>query len=54
MNYYSDDIIKDIIDNSEIENILENIEEFKDDAKMMFYYFSFLLFFKISLFSLPA
>lgn len=41
MNYYSDDIIKQIIDTSEIENIIENIEEFKYDAKMMFYYFSF-------------
>lgn len=41
MNYYSDDIINTIIDNSDVENIIENIEEFKDDAKMLFYYFSF-------------
>jgi len=41
MNYYSDEIINNIIDKSDIENIIENIEEFKDDAKMLFYYFSF-------------
>jgi hypothetical protein len=41
MNYYSHDIINNIIDKSEVENILENIEEFKDDVKMLFYYFSF-------------
>jgi hypothetical protein len=41
MNYYSHDIINNIIDNSEVENILENIEEFNDDVKMLFYYFSF-------------
>lgn len=41
MNYYSDDIINNIIDNSKVEEIIENIEEFKDDAHMLFYYFSF-------------
>jgi hypothetical protein len=41
MNYYSEDIINDIIDKSDVENILEKIDEFKEDAKYMFYYFSF-------------
>jgi len=41
MNYYSDDIINNIIDNSPVENILSEIEEFEYDAKMMFFYFSY-------------
>lgn len=41
MNYYSDDIINYIIDNSPVENILSEIEEFEYDAKMMFFYFSY-------------
>jgi len=41
MNYYSDDIINNIIDNSPIENIVDEIEEFEYDAKMLFFYFSF-------------
>lgn len=41
MNYYSEDITNNIIDNSKIEDILEKLEDFKDDVKMLFYYFSF-------------
>lgn len=41
MNYYSDDIINDLIDNSNVEDIIDKIEEFKDDAHMLLYYFSF-------------
>jgi ribosomal protein S18 acetylase RimI-like enzyme len=41
MNYYSEDIINNIIDTSDVEKILENVEEFKDDMQMLFYYFSF-------------
>lgn len=41
MNYYSDDIINNIIDNSMLENIVDEIQEFLFDTKMMFFYFSF-------------
>jgi len=41
MNYYSDDIINNIIDNSILENIVEQNEEFLFDTKMLFFYFSF-------------
>lgn len=41
MNYYSEDIINELVDNSNIEDIIEKIEDFKDDVKMLFYYFSF-------------
>jgi len=41
MNFYSEDIINEFIDKSNVENILEKIENFKDDVKMLFYYFSF-------------
>lgn len=41
MNYYSDDIINNIIDNSPVKNIISEIDEFENDAKMLFFYFSF-------------
>jgi ribosomal protein S18 acetylase RimI-like enzyme len=41
MNYYSEDIINELVDNCNVEDIIEKIEEFKDDVKMLFYYFSF-------------
>ena len=41
MNYYSVDIVNEIIDNSNVEEILGKIEDFKDEIQMLFYYFSF-------------
>jgi hypothetical protein len=41
MNYYSEDIINNIIDTSDVDKIITNLEEFKSDIQMLFYYFSF-------------
>lgn len=41
MNYYSQDIINELIDKTNVEDLIEKIEDFKDDVKMLFYYFSF-------------
>ena len=41
MNYYSEDIINQIIDTSDLDKMIENIQEFNNDIQMLFYYFSF-------------
>lgn len=41
MNYYSEDIINHIIDTSDLDKIIYNIQEFNNDIQMLFYYFSF-------------
>ena len=40
MNFYSEDIVNDIIDFCEIEDILETTDDFYKDAETMFCYFS--------------
>jgi len=41
MNFYSEDIINNIIDNEEIENILDKIYIFKETIKYLFQLYSF-------------
>lgn len=41
MNYYSEDIINNIIDTSDLDKIIPNMNEFTSDIQMLFYYFSF-------------
>ena len=41
MIFYSDEIINSIIDTVELENIVDKIDEFKEDVEMMFTYFTF-------------
>lgn len=42
MNFFSDDIVNRIIDNAEIEDILENLDDFYANVKTIFCYFSYL------------
>ena len=41
MNFYSEDIINNIIDNEEIENIVDKLDIFKETIKYLFQLFSF-------------
>lgn len=41
MNYYSDEIMNDIIDSSDIIELAENIHKFRDEVHMLFIYFAF-------------
>jgi GNAT superfamily N-acetyltransferase len=41
MNFYSDDIINDIIDNEDLENIIDKIDKFYSDAVDILSYYSF-------------
>ena len=41
MNFYSEDIINNIIDNEQIENIVDKIDIFKETIKYLFQLFSF-------------
>lgn len=41
MNYYSTEIVNDIIDNSELGEIVDKIRQFNDDMHMLFIYFAF-------------
>jgi hypothetical protein len=40
MNFYSEDIINNIIDNSELENIIEKIDEFNNNILYLLYKYS--------------
>jgi ribosomal protein S18 acetylase RimI-like enzyme len=41
MNFYSDDIINNIIDNEPIEDIVDKIDKFYDDTESVMFYYSF-------------
>ncbi len=41
MNYYSEDIINNIIDTSDVSDIIDKISDFRDDIHMLFVYFAF-------------
>lgn len=41
MIFFSDDITNEIIDNSEIDNIINELNQFKDDVEMIFTYFNY-------------
>ena len=41
MIFYSDDIKKKIIDESPIEEIIGNLDQFKEDTDMIFTYFNY-------------
>jgi hypothetical protein len=41
MNYYSEDIINNIIDTNDLPDIIDNISDFRDDIHMLFVYFAF-------------
>jgi len=41
MNYYSNEIINGIIDTSDLNDIIDNVNEFKSDVHMLFVYFAF-------------
>jgi len=43
MIFYSDDITNKIIDESEIDDITDKIEEFKNDTEMIFTYFNYTI-----------
>lgn len=40
MNFYSDDVINNIIDNTSVENIIDKIEEFYNDVETIVCYYS--------------
>jgi ribosomal protein S18 acetylase RimI-like enzyme len=41
MNFYSEDIINDMIDKEEIENIIDKIDQFKETIRYLFHTYSF-------------
>ena len=42
MIFFSDDIKNKIIDNAPVEEIVDNLEQFKVDEEMIFTYFRFM------------